>query len=335
VTGPFGVDYREVSKADKKSTAENLAIGAGTAGGAWAGQGAVIWPDYHYNEKIHKPWFGYQKDQALKNEATSPANREAAKGRADKVVADTDKSYPQRRKQAEAAQRGAIEGREYKDKATGEIKRTPPDPKRAEGIHIPEPGEIDAKELPKYKADRELGNRGSYQHPSKMTGQQARGFEEYIRKPPEHLQREYGFNPEKSAGSPENKSALAESNWHKSKGFFRNFPKDLPGSNYRRAGGWYAKGKTGHAVALGAMGAGAYLGYKGTKKAVDSNKVEKKLKLPKALRPKYVTDKEHFFSPTYLRDPGFMVPAGAIGGSGLTGYVLAKKRKKSGKKELT
>jgi len=331
---PFGVEYRDVSKADKRRTAENVAIGATTAGGAWAGQAAVIWPDYHYNEHIHKPWFKANHANALKNPMPEEVDR--AKATVAREEGAQAKAHEQnKQKAANARYKAVLAPKEMSEQATAA---------REKNLQFAEKMEAkpEIKNKPVYDRAKETIGESERKHPhvTNMTREQAKGFTEYTRQPPEHLQSEYHYDPKKPSGDPANVKGLTETNWHKSKGFFRNFPSDLPGSNYRRAGGWYAKGKTGHAVALAAMGTGAYLGYKGSKKIVDSGKVDKKLRVPKkliaALKPQYVSDKEHWFSPTYLRDPGFMVPATAITAAGGTGYVLAKKRKtkNAGKKEL-
>ena len=128
-------------------------------------------------------------------------------------------------------------------------------------------------------------------------------------------------------------------NWHKSKDFFRDFPKDLPGSTYRRAGGWYSKGKTGHAVAIGAMAAGAGLGYAGTRKLVnkvpDDKKVEKRGPLKSITRHfKYVPQDEVSLKNWHkvIRDPGFVTPALAIPTASGLGYAAMRRRQKKGKK---
>jgi hypothetical protein len=125
----------------------------------------------------------------------------------------------------------------------------------------------------------------------------------------------------------------------------------MPGSNYRRAGGWYSKGKTGHAVSIAMTGLGAYAAYKGSSKLVNRNqKVSKaakikgmKLKqlvdtpekvLPKKMQPHYVDDNQYLMEPKLMKDPGFFVPAISYPAVGTAGYLAVRhgQKKKSRKK---
>lgn len=135
--------------------------------------------------------------------------------------------------------------------------------------------------------------------------------------------------------SPKNLDAIEH--WSRSKEFFREFPKDLPGSGYRRAGGWYSKGRTGHAVAVGAMGLGAYAGYKGTKALVNKvpeqkEPVGKRVKMdrPAFLRQfRYVKQDQLNLKnwSKVARDPG-VIALSAIPAAGVVGYAAMRRSQK-------
>jgi hypothetical protein len=341
VISPFGVEYREVSKAQVQlgDKEKNAAVAAGTAGGAYAGHWAYLTPDHAYNEHIHKPWFDHQLQQAKK----LPKKGEVETAKATIASQET--------KQAASAAQNKTKAVKLRERAVKAPKEMKPDfwdqqaRDKSAATHL-ETKAAPIPDQPAYDRAKAVVTESERKTPrsTSMTREQADKFIERTEVPDPKHQKKYKYDASlpNARTNPKNVKAIGEhgTNWHKSKGFFRDFPKDLPGSNYRRAGGWYSKGRTGHAVAIGAMGVGAYLGYKGTKKAVESKplnqKVDKALKVPKALRLKYVPESEISLKnwKRVIRDPGFVTPAVTVPAAGATGYAMSARKKKAGKKEL-
>jgi hypothetical protein len=114
------------------------------------------------------------------------------------------------------------------------------------------------------------------------------------------------------------------SEWRASNRFWRTLPDDLPYGKTRRFMSYAGKGKTGHAVALATIGAGALVGNK-----VASHKIK-----PDPVRKVWGWQNKSLKQPmTLLKDPGFVVPAVAITGAGVAGTTLALRRKNRKRKK--
>ena len=113
--------------------------------------------------------------------------------------------------------------------------------------------------------------------------------------------------------------------WQTSKDFFRKFPKELPTWKARRIMGYAGKGKTGHAVSLGLMGAGATASGMAAHRGMNRKKVAKGI-------GQYVPKAHVAADPRLiLKDPGFVVPVlgvTAAGGAGVAGSALARRKRR-------
>lgn len=339
----FGVERGEISKATASLSDKDKAgiVAAGTGAGAYLGHKAYMGPDHWYNENIHKPWFNHHLQEALR----TPSKKE---------VKSATQTIDDARKQGEATAAGQRkQAQKLRDRAVRAPKQMRPDffeqqaRDRAKADFLDEkassPSTPDAMKQQVSDAQKIISDskRQSRTKP-RMTKKQAQRFIERTEVPDKKHQKAYKYNPNlpNARKNPKNVKNLKSTNWHKSKDFFRDFPKDLPGAGYRRAGGWYSKGKTGHAVAIGTMAVGAGLGYAGTRKLV--SKVPNDKDVSKGFNAKAIT--RHFkYVPQdevtlknwhrVIRDPGFVTPAVTIPTASVVGLAAAKHhQKKKGKK---
>ena len=112
------------------------------------------------------------------------------------------------------------------------------------------------------------------------------------------------------------------------KQFFRNFPKELPGSGARRMLGWTQKGKTGHTVAAASMATGALIANRAA-----SREHVKKGALSYVPKSRMLEDGVK--GALILRDPGFLMPVAGVTTAGVAGGVVAaRKRRRNVSKAL-
>jgi len=211
---PFGVEYRDISKAELKLGDKEKAgiAGAAAVGGAYVGHEAILRPDYWYNETVHKPWFEYQKSTAMRQRGISkdPKERAAARAQAGRIETDAKSNYEREKAKRSKpvdvdasveGQRKAHEAKQAKIVASGK-EATPFDEKtvRERMAANAKPAEemkpfalSDAQK----KARADLENKGrKHLQPTRMTAEQGDKFVEYTEKPPtKRLRSKYRYKP--------------------------------------------------------------------------------------------------------------------------------------------